>query len=258
VTAFSASGFFTTAGLTWCANAGGSTAKEWIAYAAIGTIANTSGGQNAAGYQDFTAQSTNLLPGSSYNVTVRSGFATGYSAREYYRAWIDYNRDGDFLDAGETVFSGSSTSANNITASITVPATATLGATRLRISQKKAAYLAAACTAYGTGAGQVEDYTVIIGSGTARQASGGFAINLAPNPTSDVTILQAALPEGADAATIRVFDLQGRQVYTASDARVDNSRIEGYALPVRDLKPGVYMLRVEAAGMQKTVRLSVQ
>jgi hypothetical protein len=70
--------------------------------------------------------------------------------------------------------------------------------------------------------------------------------------------VQATLPEGAEAATLRVTDLQGRQVWSATDIKATAGRIEGYAVPVSNLKAGVYMLQVEAAGARKTVRLSVQ
>jgi len=257
---YSALATFTTTAvtaLTWCANAGGSTADEWIASFALGTISNASTGQNSPGYQDFSALSTNLLPGTRYTATYKTGYR-GPKYTVYYRMWIDYNRDGDFLDAGETVFSRTSSSANNLTSSFTVPATATLGRTRLRISIRFGAYLASACTAYGTGFGQVEDYTVILGTGTGRLSNAGFTVALAPNPASSETVVQATLPQGAEAATIRVTDMQGRQVYTASDVKATAGRIEGYAVPLSNLKAGIYILQVEAAGYSKNVRLSVQ
>lgn len=244
--------------VSYCANAGGSTADEWLAYFALGTIANTSGAQNGAGYEDFTALSTNLLPGSSYSAVYKGGFRSGYTATEYYRVWIDYNRDGDFLDAGETVFSRSSSSKSNLSNTFTVPATASLGKTRLRIAMKYGSQLSAACTGYGTGWGQVEDYSVIIGSGTGRFASTGMTVDLAPNPAAEFTLVHATLPEGVDHADVRVFDLQGRMVWHADAIKADNSRIEGFAVPVSELKAGIYMLQVDAAGVRKNVRLAVE
>jgi len=60
-------------------------------------------------------------------------FATGY---EYdTNIWIDFNDDGDFVDVGEQVFDGVSTSSNPTTlnADFTIPSGATLGQHRMRI-----------------------------------------------------------------------------------------------------------------------------
>jgi hypothetical protein len=229
-----------------------------LAYFKLGTIDNTSTGQNSPGYQDFTALSTNLLPGTSYSATYRGGFRSGYTSTEYYRVWIDYNRDGDFLDANETVFSRSSSSTANLSNTFTVPATATLGRTRLRIAVKYGSQLSAACTSYGTGWGQVEDYSIILGSGTGRFSNDGFTVDVAPNPASEATIVQAGLPEGAVDATIRVLDLQGRALFTAASVKAEAGRINGYAVPLQGLSAGIYLLQVEAAGMRKNVRIAVQ
>ena len=257
--AYSTAGSFTTSGtttVTYCANAGGSTVDERIGSFSLGSISTGDQGASSAGYKDYTSLSTNLLPGSTYIATYKAAFRSGYTSSEYWRIWIDLNHDGDFADAGEQVASRTSSSATAVTSSFTIPAAATLGATRMRVMMKYGGY-GSYCTA-GTWS-QVEDYTVVIGSGarTSRGLTGAFTLALAPNPVSDVAILQATLP-GAEQATIRIYDLQGRQVWHADNVATPAGLLADYGVSVNGFKPGVYMLQVEAAGMRKTVRMSVQ
>src|SRR5437868_5290765 len=82
--------------------------------------------------------------------------------------WIDYNIDGDFADAGELVWSKAASQTSPVSGSFTVPATATLGATRMRVSLKYNA-IPTSCETFSYG--EVEDYTVnIIGAPVDTQA----------------------------------------------------------------------------------------
>jgi hypothetical protein len=53
---------------------------------------------------------------------------------EGYAVWIDYNKNGDFSDAGELVWSKAA-SQTPVSGSFT-PTSATTGATRMRVSMK--------------------------------------------------------------------------------------------------------------------------
>jgi PKD repeat protein len=50
-----------------------------------------------------------------------------------YRVWIDFNRDGDFTDAGETVYAVDGYSGTVVSDSLTVPSNVSFGAYRLRV-----------------------------------------------------------------------------------------------------------------------------
>lgn len=141
--------------LNYCESKGNNSNYEWISSVQVGAFSNTSA---AAGYTDFTALTCNLTAGNSVNVTLTPGFAsTTYT--EYWKIWIDYNIDGDFVDAGEEVYSGVGTAA--VTGSFTVPSSAS-GVTRMRVSMKwNAAQTSCETFSYG----EVEDYTVDISGG---------------------------------------------------------------------------------------------
>jgi PKD repeat protein len=128
---------------------------EWIAGVNIGTMNNTSG---AAGYTDFTGINCNLTAGNSVGVVLTPGF-NGGPWTEYWTIWIDYNDDHDFDDAGESVFSGASTTvvSGNFTVASGVNIT-----TRMRVTMK---YAAAPTPCETFSYGEVEDYTAIITGG---------------------------------------------------------------------------------------------
>ncbi|MDX9905279.1 MAG: PKD domain-containing protein [Bacteroidales bacterium] len=158
--------------ISYCASQGNDFSDEWIARVQFNTFVNPSG---AAGYSDFTNLTIPMTPGTSTSVTLTPGFS-GSSYREYWRVWIDYNKDGDFLDAGETVFApaGSKTA---VTGSFTVPSGLS-GTTRMRVSMK---YNAAPASCEIFAYGEVEDYTVSFGTPQPPVA------NFSANPTTAIT-----------------------------------------------------------------------
>jgi hypothetical protein len=160
--AFSASVTFTTSttSITYCASKGNSVTDEYIGRVQLNTINNASGAN--AGYGNFTSLSTDLSKGTAYTLSITPTWSsTKYN--EGYSAWIDYNKDGDFADAGEQIFSKAASQTTPVTGSFTVPTTATEGATRLRVSMKYNA-IPTSCEAFSYG--EVEDYTVNIIAGT--------------------------------------------------------------------------------------------
>jgi len=144
---------------SYCTSKGNSVQYEWIASVKVGATTYTSAAN--AGYADFTNKSFSVTAGSSYSMTLTPGYAsTAYN--EYWRVWIDANKDGDFDDAGEFVYDGASATANAKNATLTIPAGASGGNTRMRVSMNgtSANYSATPCTTFNFG--EVEDYTLNI------------------------------------------------------------------------------------------------
>jgi PKD repeat protein len=140
--------------ITYCASAGSNTSKEWISSMTLGTYSNPSGNNN--GYGDFTANAIALTSGNSYNLSLSPGFSAK-SRVEYWKVWIDYNMDGDFVDSGEEVF-GINAQKGTVTGSISIPSGLN-GDTRLRVSMKYNA-VPASCEQFVYG--EVEDYTLTL------------------------------------------------------------------------------------------------
>ncbi|MDQ1350021.1 MAG: hypothetical protein QG657_322, partial [Acidobacteriota bacterium] len=76
---------------------------------------------------------------------------------EYWKIWIDYNRDGDFADSGENVYSGSGKTTK--TGSFTVSTATEKGTARMRVSMRSGS-IPPNCGSFNYG--EVEDYTVNI------------------------------------------------------------------------------------------------
>ncbi len=144
----------TTTEFTYCTSQGNSVADELIGNVTLGTINNTSTG--GSGYTDFTNISTSLAVGTTQTITITPTW-TGNVYPEGYAVFIDYNRDGDFIDSGETVFTRTATTSTPISGTFTIPLTATIGTTRMRVSLKYNG-VPTACETFSYG--QVEDYSI--------------------------------------------------------------------------------------------------
>jgi chitodextrinase len=254
---------------TYCTSQGNNTNFEWIQSVAIGAFSNNSG--NNGGYQDFTTQTISLAAGGSANITLTPGFS-GTSYAEQWRIWIDFNKDGDFTDAGELVFDSNSPQVTPVNGSINIPGSAS-GTTRMRIAMKWNA-AATSCEAFPYG--EVEDYTVAIGGSAALSSTIGnptevkrpgfenlsrpnaIPNNSGINNVADLTIfpnpvtnqLRVNLPQGVQA--MRIVGVNGAIVKDFTTFEKSNF------IDVTTLKNGVYFLQVQTAEQVFTKRFVKQ
>ena len=138
---------------------------EYISRVTLNTGSTASGGSD---YSDYTAQTlTTLARGQQYVLAVQVNVS--YYSGEYVKAWIDYNQDHDYTDAGEAIdlgtyeFSGTHT----FTKTMTVPANALTGKTRMRITDNWLSKGPCDPIYFG----EVEDYTVEITDTTTPGAT---------------------------------------------------------------------------------------
>jgi chitodextrinase len=216
--------------VTYCTSQGNSTADEKIGKVVFGTINNTSTG--TVGYENFTAISTNAVRGTAYSISITPSWtSTVYS--EGYAVWIDYNKDGDFLDTGEKVFTKTASTTTPVTGTITIPTTATLGATRMRVQMKYNA-IPTSCESFSYG--QVEDYTVNIMS-TARidesASNNTLSFYLYPNPVNGEILNISNLEKSS---SYRIFNLMGQEL--------GKGTIENDSINVGSLSAGTYLIEV--------------
>uniref|UniRef100_UPI00404B6343 GEVED domain-containing protein n=1 Tax=Gelidibacter sp. TaxID=2018083 RepID=UPI00404B6343 len=180
--AYSSSVNFTTTAvqLNYCASASTNTNDEYISRVQLNTINNPSGAQF---YSNFTNISTTLNKSTQYTITVTPTW-TGAVYAEGYSVWIDYNGDGDFTDAGEQVWTRAATNTTPVSGSFTVPAGATDGATRMRVSMKYNA-IPTACETFTYG--EVEDYSVVIQGAGPDVTAPSAPTNLTASGTTQTT-----------------------------------------------------------------------
>ena len=220
--------------ITYCASTSSSTADEKIGRVQLGTINNPSTG--TAGYENFTALSTNLTRGTANTITITPSWtSTVYS--EGYAVWIDYNKNGLFTDAGELVYSKATSTATPASGSFTVPTTATVGTTRMRVSMK---YNGIPTSCETLSYGQVEDYSVnivapvAISTLTENNSNEVLTtVSLYPNPTKEVLNIET---NSATKLNYSVINYLGQVVKTGS--------VENNSINVSNLNAGVYILQI--------------
>lgn len=148
---------------TYCAAGGTSTSTigEKIENVTFNTINNTS--SSFAQYENFTNLVTSVTPGTTYSLSIRLN-SNAYPPDET-RVFIDYNGNGVFTDAGETVFTGAGP--GPFSTNITIPLTAPFGLTRMRIRMHDTSDGPNGTSCGFAAWGQVEDYTINISACSA-------------------------------------------------------------------------------------------
>ena len=96
-----------------------------------------------------------FLSQGDHSITLTPGFKYG-AYIEFWRVWIDFNQDGIF-DTSEMIVSENSN--GTITITFTVPHTALLGDTRMRVAMRWAV-APSACGNFTWG--EVEDYSMYV------------------------------------------------------------------------------------------------
>ncbi|WP_185290371.1 reprolysin-like metallopeptidase [Chryseobacterium lactis] len=216
--------------VTYCSSSASNTADERIGNVKFGTINNTSTG--TAGYENFTSVSTNVTAGSTYTISITPVW-TSTKYNEAYAVYIDYNGDGDFTDSGELAWTKAGSTTSPVTGSITIPATATTGATRMRVMMKYSTIPTSSCEAFTYG--QVEDYTVNIASSGRAIASETkdliTDIKVYPNPAREVLYISNTTSE-----EYRIYDMGGKLI--------NSGKLQRGAINVSNLIKGAYMLQI--------------
>ncbi len=226
--------------VTYCSSKGNNVYYEWIDLVKLNTINNVTSANG--GYGDFTSLSTILGLGTSYTIYFSAGFrSTSYT--EYWYIWIDYDHDGTF-ESTELISSGSSSSSGTLSKTFTVPTSATLGSTRMRVTMK---YNSAPTACETFSYGEVEDYTVVI-TGTGSPNKGDFidseelgneppiSINVYPNPTNSTLIVKFNDEIIFNDTTVKIYNSDGVLVRTTTLAK---------PIEVSELPDGMYIISVD-------------
>ncbi len=227
----------TTTGVSYCASQGNSVNDEWLNQVVIGTINYTSGANG--GYGDFTSMSTDLPLGGSETITLYPAWS-GTVYDEGYSVWIDFNKDGDFDDTGEQVFTATQSQNTSVSGTVNIPSTVEPGETVMRIIMQYNQIPASSCGTYNYG--ETEDYTVNIVNGGYTQSPS------APLNLSSSNITSSTLDLSWTASTDNV-GVTGYEVYQNATSI---GTVTGTSASISGLSPetqyNFYVKAYDAAG----------
>jgi uncharacterized protein YjdB len=189
-------------------------------------------------YENFTTISGNVVKGGTYALTVE-GNTVGLFSHDV-RVFIDWNQDNAFDMASEyyatAIENTTGTDGVQATLTITVPETASVGTTRLRITKDQWNVYEEgefdACTnAYY---GQVEDYSLNVTNPVAGLDDvNKTTFTVYPNPTQDIVTIQA----NAEVKSIAVYNLTGQLIATTNTAQ----------LSLGNASAGIYIMKISFA-----------
>ena len=151
-------------GKTSCESKATSTADTKISRVQFGSI-NQAGADGCTSYTDYQTVSTTVQPGQALPLTVSLG-TCGATRNTVVKAFIDWNQNGSFDDAGETVAtSGVVSNAGQFSTTVTVPTTVSAQTgqfVRFRIvaTETDNADAVKSCGTYGNG--ETQDYVLSV------------------------------------------------------------------------------------------------
>ena len=228
----------TTLGCGWCVDnaycpsSGDDSSSEWIAGVSFAGLNNTSGDDD--GYGDYTGQSTLLVAGNNYPITLTPGFSF-IAFSEAWRVYLDADQDGQFAET-EVVFASPTASNAVVNGTMNVSADALPGVTRLRVVMSYQNPVSEACGGFDYG--ETEDYCVELqGTVGVQDLANERVVSVFPSP-ADRTIFFDLTEVVNGPLTITVLDESGRVV-----ARKPLQN--GHAtLTTADLADGLYIYRI--------------
>ena len=251
----------------YCPSAATSTADEDIFNVTLGTMNNTSDCFTTAGgpgsilkmYSNFTSgvgapSVPSLATGSTTTGSVTVGSCGTFNYTSGLAVFIDFNQDGDFTDVGEKVFSnGAAANINCVPAtavpiSITVPATAVGGQTRMRVVNRETTSGDAITPCTVASWGETEDYLVNITGGSVNTPCPGSTFNLSSTATNGGAPYSYAWTVLSGSATLSSANIANPTAVVNTDATLQ--------LTVTDLCGSVVTSTVVADIAENTITIT--
>lgn len=221
--------------INYCGSAGGNSINDWIKSISVNNYNHVSGDDN--GYLLIPNTSIELGRGDPHNFTIEQGNAYV----QEYGVWVDLNQDGDFLDADEQVLTGQlAINQSTNTASFTMPATALLGTSRMRVAMR---WRSAPSPCDSFSFGEVQDYCVrvIRGINVHQVDDVSQQLQVVPNPFNQFLTLSldAVVTEPL---TLELIHITGQVVH--QQAWLPNATGSSQLPMPQALPAGMYVLRV--------------
>ena len=168
-----------------------------------------------------TGVSTAVNKGQTYSFSMTYSMDAGVCATYNTRIWIDWNGNFSFADAGELVLQTNASSSGTLSGSITIPSSATVGTTRMRVVLKMdipCGHTAPdPCLVTDNSSvgwhGEVEDYTLNISAGSGINELNGYnVLSIFPNPIFTSATITVSDYVNFTNAQFVVYDVLGKEI----------------------------------------------
>lgn len=258
---------------SYCTASGGTHATDRY----ITSLTSTSAGHNisysnsaypANGYGYYTADSIAAAQGNSFTLNMTNSNNTKWSRVNVYADW---NGNGSFTDAGETLFTAGNASQDNsatvlnISRTVSVPASAVTGNTRIRVRFYDA---------WNTDPGPCgqADYTTAHDFKLRITPAGGGALAVAhtmpaeeqktegifsiyPNPASGQFTVKHESTAAAQ-GRLNILNMAGETVQRR-DVRVEKG-MNRFTVSIAGIPAGIYVVVLEAHNRKRTQKLTIR
>jgi hypothetical protein len=192
-----------------------------------------------------------LAQGNTYPLTITPAIVNNTQASAYTNdeiaAWIDFNNDFDFNDAGEQVAYVMVATGWVNTFNVSIPLTSSTGSVRMRVRisyQPDGAITPCGPASYG----ETEDYSINITSGAGINDNPLAGVQIYPNPANEVLFVD--LKDLEEVSSIAILDMNGKQIQSLQ--KIENGL---NTFQIAELKAGMYQVRMTQNGYQYTQRI---
>ena len=230
---------------TYCTPVNLNSTKNFIDQIIVGNALDLS---SADGYT-LSNVTVDLAPGKDYNVTLVPSLE---AARNFWRIWIDFNGDGDFDDADETLLAANNNK-GEVVSGISIPSYAS-GETRMRISMKTGKTPSACDDDFE---GEVQDYNVSFGGASSGDKMASSANPFEPEPDNFLMVYPNPTTDNVQLRISVIGDNDSYAVYNSVGSKIMEHTITAplSLIDLSDQPSGMFIVVVNSQSHNYTQKI---
>lgn len=223
--------------------------SEWINFISINDNIFTSGRNNEAYSQTTGGYIPKILVENDNILEYEPGY-DGQAFAEFFKIYIDLDKNGDFDEVTELVYESDGTINSFTKDTLRVPDGVEAGLTRMRVMLHFGMAYEGPC-ANNERFGEVEDYCVQLSTltSTVDPNTNNIDFKILPNISSGNFNIELS-KDKIENGTISIIDIAGNQIYSTSNINTNRISIDG-----SNWAKGTYIVRLSTSGRVSTKKL---